>query len=57
MQNVYAYEVEFPDNIDVVRDAQGQPVSDPQNPGRYLGKRLRNTSGTRLPTLGVIIEL
>ncbi len=57
IQNVYGFEVEFQENIDVVRDAAGQPVQDPENPGRYQGRLLRNVSGTTLPTLGIIIEL
>ncbi|AHM61680.1 TonB-dependent receptor plug [Flammeovirgaceae bacterium 311] len=57
VQNLYGYEVEFQQNIDVVRDAAGRPVADPQNPELYLGKLLRNTSGTTIPTLGIIVEL
>jgi hypothetical protein len=57
IQNLYAYKVEFQENIDVVRDDLGQPLTDPQNPDRYLGKTLGNTNGTRIPTLGVIVEL
>jgi hypothetical protein len=57
VQNLYGYEVEFQENIDVVRDDAGRPVADPANQGQYLGKLLRNTSGTTLPTLGIIVEL
>ncbi|MBW3544937.1 MAG: TonB-dependent receptor [Bacteroidetes bacterium] len=57
VQNVYGFEVAFQDNIDVMRDAAGQPVPDTANPGRYQSRMLRNTSGTTLPTLGIIVEL
>ena len=56
VQNLYGYEVEFQENIDVVRDGAGRPVTDPNNENRYLGKLLRNTSGTTVPTLGIIVE-
>jgi hypothetical protein len=48
IQNAYNYETKFQDNIDVQRDASNQPITDPVIP---------STSGTILPTLGVIIEL
>ena len=57
IQNAYGYEVKLQDNIDVIRDDQGNPVEDPNNPGFYQPKFLENTSGTVLPTIGIIVEL
>lgn len=57
VQNAYGYVVKFPDNIDVVKDANGQPVDDGSNPGYYQAKFIQNTYGTVLPTIGVIVEL
>jgi hypothetical protein len=36
--------------------ATGQPVVDPNDPTRYLGDRIPNQAGTRLPTIGIIID-
>jgi hypothetical protein len=56
VQNVYNKQLELQPNITVVRDANGNPVTDPNNPNAYLLKLLPNTSGTVLPTLGIILE-
>lgn len=42
--------------IDVVRDDQGAPVVDPNDPERYLLTSIPNSVGTFLPTIGVVIE-
>lgn len=57
VQNVYNYQTEFEDNIDVVKDGNGTPIPDGSNPGFYTPKFIQNTSGQVLPTIGVIIEL
>lgn len=57
IQNAYGYQTRFADNIDVVKDANKQPIEDPGNPGSYQPKFIRNTYGTVLPTIGLIIEL
>lgn len=57
VQNAYGYTVQFQDNIDVVRNAEGQPLRNPDQPESYLYKQLANTSGTTIPSLGIIVEL
>ncbi len=57
VQNIYGFAVKLQSNIDVVRDAQGQPVPDPINPDFYIPRFIQSTSGTILPTIGLIIEL
>ena len=57
VQNVYNYQTKFEDNIDVVKDVNGNPVPDVANPGFYIPKFIQNTSGQVLPTIGVIFEL
>ena len=37
-------------------DASGNPVVDPNDPSKYLLKKIDNTSGIVQPTLGIIIE-
>lgn len=57
VQNAYGYAVEFQPNIDVVRNASGQPVRNPEQPDSYLYKLLENNSGTTIPSIGIVVEL
>jgi len=56
VQNVYNFQAEQPDYLVRVEDASGQPVTDPSDPNKYLLKTIKNTVGTVLPTLGIMIE-
>lgn len=56
IQNLYNFKTDFPPYLTLERDASGQPIPDPQNPGSYKMKYLENESGTLLPTVGCIIE-
>jgi hypothetical protein len=38
----------------VVRDENGIPVEDPNNPGSYDVYQLENSSGTVLPSIGLV---
>lgn len=57
VQNAYNYQTKFEDSIDVEKDANKNPIEDPNNPGFYIPKFIQNTSGQVLPTIGLIIEL
>ncbi|HEY3404132.1 MAG TPA: TonB-dependent receptor [Ohtaekwangia sp.] len=57
IQNLYNHVTYFQDNIDVERDANKIPVTDPANPDFYIPKFISSTSGTILPTIGIIVEL
>lgn len=36
--------------------ATGAPIVDPNDPTRYLADQIPNTAGTRLPTIGIIVD-
>lgn len=42
--------------LDVVRDANGNPVADPENPGSYQPNFIDSETGTVLPSIGLILE-
>jgi hypothetical protein len=56
VQNALAYKLEGPKFIDVVRDAEGNPVVDPNNTTQYLTKFLDNTQGIVQPGIGIIVD-
>ncbi|MGA0109793.1 MAG: TonB-dependent receptor [Schleiferiaceae bacterium] len=56
VQNALAYKLEGPAFIDVVRDAEGNPIVDPTNPTQYLTKFLDNTQGIVQPGIGIIVD-
>lgn len=56
IQNAYNFQAEQPDRLVAIRDEQGLPVVDPTDPNRYLLRSVRNTAGSILPTVGIIIE-
>ena len=57
IQNIYNRENEVKPLLDVVRNSQGQPVVDPNNSSSYQPNFIRNTNGTVLHTIGIIVEL
>ena len=57
LQNAYNFQSEGQPRLDVVRDANGAPVLDPNDPGRYQLREIPNTLGTLLPSIGVVIDL
>ncbi|HOZ52570.1 MAG TPA: TonB-dependent receptor [Chitinophagaceae bacterium] len=58
IQNVYKFAAREQDILTVKRDANQNPLIDPNStfPSRYQLQFLENTNGTILPTLGIIIE-
>lgn len=56
VENVLGFTLEQQPFVDVERDNEGNPVTDPNDPTRYWLKELENTAGTTLPTIGVIID-
>ncbi len=56
IQNLLNAKVKLPPYLDVVRDDNGVPVEDPNNPGSYQIYYLDNTSGTVLPSIGLVFE-
>jgi len=56
VQNVYNHKADQPALLIRESDANGNPVTDPGNPDKYLLKYLEGEAGTVLPTIGVIVE-
>ena len=56
IQNVYNFQSDQPDYLLRVTDENGVPVTDPENPDKYVLKTLKSTAGTILPTLGIMVE-
>lgn len=58
IQNVYKFAAKDQEYLTVVRDANGNPQLDPNGgfPPKYQVKFLDNSTGTVVPTLGIIIE-
>ncbi len=56
IQNAYNFKAEQPDEYILQTDASGMPATDPDDPTRYLLKKIKNDSGTVLPTLGIMID-
>jgi len=56
IQNLYNFKADQPPILLRESDEQGNPLTDPTDPDRYLLKSINGESGTVLPTLGIIIE-
>ncbi|MCC5937349.1 MAG: TonB-dependent receptor [Lunatimonas sp.] len=56
IQNAYNFQAEQQERLVAVRDEQDRPLVDPADPNRYLLRSIRNTAGSILPTVGLIIE-
>jgi hypothetical protein len=56
IQNVYGFKADQPPILIRESDINKVPVADPSNPLKYSLKYITNTSGTVLPTIGIIIE-
>ena len=56
IQNVYNFKAKVQPYVNVMRDAAGNPVEDPNNPNAYKIYLIENTTGTILPSIGMMIE-
>jgi len=56
VQNVYNHQADQPAILIRESDSGGNPVIDPMDPQKYKLKFIDGSSGTVLPTIGVIIE-
>ncbi|HZK92893.1 MAG TPA: TonB-dependent receptor, partial [Prolixibacteraceae bacterium] len=56
IQNAYNFKADQQDYLVREEDGSGKPLTDPNDPNKYVLKTLKNTSGTVLPTLGIMIE-
>ncbi len=56
VENIYNFEANGAPFMDVERDTQGNPVVNPNDPSRYQPRFFANTSGTVLPSIGLMVE-
>lgn len=56
VQNVYNFKAQGQPYIDVQRDSNGNPITDPLMPLAYKIIKVENTSGTILPSVGLMME-
>lgn len=56
IQNIYNYQTELAPYIDVERDANKNPIVNPDNPSEYKTYFVNNSAGTLLPSIGLMIE-
>lgn len=56
IENVTNAVFELTPFLDVQRDTNEMPITDPNDADRYLLSTIPNTAGTLLPTIGVVIE-
>lgn len=56
IQNAYGFTADEADYLIRVEDEYDQPVTDPNDSGKYLLKTLESSSGTVLPTIGIMVE-
>ena len=57
VQNVYAFKAQQPPDYVLRRDADGNALIDPNNPSSYQLDKIQSTTGTVLPSFGIIIEI
>lgn len=57
VQNVYAFQAQQPPQLVQQTDANGNPLINPTDPNRYLLEQVENTTGTVIPSFGIVVEL
>lgn len=57
IQNVYAFQADQPPQLIQQTDANGNPLINPTDPNRYLLEQVANTTGTVIPSFGIVVEL
>jgi len=56
VQNIYNHKADQPAILIREQDANGIPLTDPENPLRYIPRYIDGSSGTVLPTIGIMVE-
>jgi outer membrane receptor protein involved in Fe transport len=56
VQNIYNHKADQPAILIREQDANGIPLTDPENPLRYIPRYINGSSGTVLPTIGIMVE-
>ena len=57
IQNFFNQTSDLAPYVDLVRDSNGAPVTDPNDSSRYVLKQVSNTTGTIIPSIGIIVDL
>ncbi|MFM1874876.1 MAG: hypothetical protein RL266_613 [Bacteroidota bacterium] len=57
VQNVYAFKAQQPPQLIQQTDMNGNALIDPNDSSRYLLEQVENTTGTVIPSFGIIVEL
>ncbi len=56
VQNIYNHQADQPSILIREQDASGTPLTDPENPQKYIPRYINGSSGTVLPTIGIMVE-
>ncbi len=56
IQNAYNFKADLPPSLVQQSDNKGIQLTDPKDPSRYLLKYIDSSSGSVLPTIGIMIE-
>jgi hypothetical protein len=57
VQNIYNFQAVSQPFLSIEYDEAGNPVTDPNNPDAYQLNEIENTTGTVLPSVGIMLEL
>ncbi len=56
IQNLYNFQAEGQPYLNVSRDSQGNPITNVSDPSSYDTYQIKNTIGTLLPSIGIMVE-
>jgi hypothetical protein len=56
IQNIYGFNAQTAPFLNTINDENGLPQVDSNDPTRYQVKLVDNSTGTIVPTLGIIVE-
>ena len=57
VQNIYSAPITLLPYLTVERDAENNPIVDPNDPSRYLVKTISSDTGRVLPSVGILLDL
>lgn len=57
VQNVYNFKAQQPPEYILQTDTDGNPIIDPNDPTRYQLEKVKNVTGTVIPSFGIVVEI